>query len=539
MTKDRQEEAQPKQENKGSLRLNVHVALGNRSPEPRNPADQAELRRKREERVKQRLTKLLRRRYPSSRIPALLTEFEEKTTSLEELEERVRLLETIPSVIWGLDRRMQEAAAQVRPLLEAATELSRVAPHLQDVAEQVRSFQAAQEQVGGIEPQVKEMIAAADIERLQPVLERVAVAKDFDSIAAKNLGSIAAKSLGSVAAKSVDSIAAKNLGSLAAKECALCEVSENDAVKAAMEYIEGSTAMSRSIFGDLSGYNSAVREIERALDSRREFERALGLGREAHQLFEQNDYRRALGLDSADMRTMRELSASRELLDAAFRPLPDLDRLLGVPGAGSRRANASGAYRRLSRAISNAPVLGKAEVKKEKVDAESKEAPEASQELETNLVKVVPAEVLTQIRLPLSELHRVLRHPEAMRQLSARDFEKFIATLVEQLGFDNVFLTPSSGDKGRDVLATKKVSGIPIIFAFECKRYAPDHPVGPETARALLGTIMHGPTRASMGVLVTTSTFTPAAREFILTEPVLDGKDFDGVLEWLKECRLS
>lgn len=162
------------------------------------------------------------------------------------------------------------------------------------------------------------------------------------------------------------------------------------------------------------------------------------------------------------------------------------------------------------------------------------EAQGPNQDLEPKLVKVVPAEVLTQLRLPLSELNRVLRHPGAMRTLSAREFEQFIATLIEQLGFEDVVLTPP-GDQGRDVLATRRVSGISMLFAFECKRYAPDRPVGPDIVRALLGAILHGPTRASMGVLVTTSIFTPAARKFILTEPVLDGKDFDGVVGWLKE----
>lgn len=81
----------------------------------------------------------------------------------------------------------------------------------------------------------------------------------------------------------------------------------------------------------------------------------------------------------------------------------------------------------------------------------------------------------------------------------------------------------------------KRVHGISIACAFECKRYAPKRAVGPEIARALLGTISHGETRAAKGILVTTSTFSPAARKFILTEPSLDGRDFDGIVEWLRE----
>ena len=113
-------------------------------------------------------------------------------------------------------------------------------------------------------------------------------------------------------------------------------------------------------------------------------------------------------------------------------------------------------------------------------------------------------------------------------------FIMIIAALVDELGFENVVLTPRSGDEGRDVVATMTVHGISMVCAFECKRYAQDRPVGPDIARALLGVITHGSTRATKGIVVTTSSFTPAATKFILTEPSLDGRDFDGVVKWLQ-----
>jgi HJR/Mrr/RecB family endonuclease len=158
---------------------------------------------------------------------------------------------------------------------------------------------------------------------------------------------------------------------------------------------------------------------------------------------------------------------------------------------------------------------------------------------EANLIEVVPATTLESLRTvkfaPLTLLDRVLRDPELMRQLHARQFEQFIAALVEQLGFEDVVLTPQSGDGGRDVLASRRISGLRMMFAFECKKYAPENPVGPDIARALLGTISHASTRATQGVIVTTSSFTPAAREFIITEPSLQGRDFDGIVDWLHE----
>lgn len=137
------------------------------------------------------------------------------------------------------------------------------------------------------------------------------------------------------------------------------------------------------------------------------------------------------------------------------------------------------------------------------------------------------------ILLPFRCFDEILKNPEAMKFLDARDFEHFIAVLVDKLGFEGVCLTPASGDKGRDIIATKTVEGIPIIFAFECKRYK--KPIGPGIMRALLGTVVQSSTKANKGVLVTTSTFTSGARKMILTEPALDGKDFDGVVTWLKK----
>ncbi len=159
--------------------------------------------------------------------------------------------------------------------------------------------------------------------------------------------------------------------------------------------------------------------------------------------------------------------------------------------------------------------------------------------IEEQLVEIVPAATLAKIKridfAPFTLLDRVLREPELMRRLHSREFELFAAALVEHLGFEDVILTPSSGDGGRDVIATQRIHGLELIFAFECKKYASNNPVGPDIARALLGTISHGATRATQGVILTTSYFTPAARQFILTEPTLDGRDFDGLVDWLRQ----
>ena len=136
---------------------------------------------------------------------------------------------------------------------------------------------------------------------------------------------------------------------------------------------------------------------------------------------------------------------------------------------------------------------------------------------------------------PVVSLERVLRDPNEMYSLTARGFEALVAELLRGLGFDDVSLTPSSGDGGQDVLAIKKVNDIPIVFAFECKKYRPDRRVGIAAARALLGSLHHGRTQAAKGVLVTSSGFTQPAREFILNEVQLDSRDYHGLVKWLRE----
>ena len=137
--------------------------------------------------------------------------------------------------------------------------------------------------------------------------------------------------------------------------------------------------------------------------------------------------------------------------------------------------------------------------------------------------------------LPLKVIAKILRSPESMRDLSPRQFEEFVAELLHELDFEDIVLTPQSRDGGKDVIASKRVNGIPLSFYFECKKYAHDNKVQLATLRALLGTMAHESTQVNKGVLVTTSTFTAGCKKLILSDARLDGKDFDGLLGWIAE----
>jgi hypothetical protein len=238
------------------------------------------------------------------------------------------------------------------------------------------------------------------------------------------------------------------------------------------------------------------------------------------------------GIQSRILETTKFV-ASIESLSEAMRPISfALQTLPGTTGL----EKAARDFAAINDAIRRATLIADIDLS---APSEEADVPLTPERAESQLVELVSPEVMADLQrvefAPLVLLDRALRDPDLMHSLEARDFEKFIAALVDQLGFEDVVLTPRSGDDGRDIVATLRVHGMSILCAFECKRYAKDRAVGPDIARALLGTITQSSTRAAKGILVTTSYFSPSVRRMILTEPSLDGRDFDGIVEWLRD----
>jgi restriction endonuclease Mrr len=140
-------------------------------------------------------------------------------------------------------------------------------------------------------------------------------------------------------------------------------------------------------------------------------------------------------------------------------------------------------------------------------------------------------------RLPWRLLRAISQDPRHLYQLTPRQFEEFIAEVLDVLGFRDIILTPAISDGGRDVIASQRVNGIPLTFYFECKKYAPDNKVQLDRLRALLGVVAHNSTEANIGVLVTTSTFTAGAKKLIMSECRLDGKDYNGIMGWISDAK--
>jgi restriction system protein len=111
------------------------------------------------------------------------------------------------------------------------------------------------------------------------------------------------------------------------------------------------------------------------------------------------------------------------------------------------------------------------------------------------------------VTVPWFEILELLaRDPSAAFQIPDRKWEEIIAGAYQRAGFDEVVLTPRSGDLGRDVIAVKKGIGR-IRIIDQVKAYKPSHLVTADHVRALIG-VLHGD-EASKGFLTTTSDFAP------------------------------
>ena len=106
------------------------------------------------------------------------------------------------------------------------------------------------------------------------------------------------------------------------------------------------------------------------------------------------------------------------------------------------------------------------------------------------------------------------KDPDAAFQIPSDKWEEIIAGAYKQFGFEEVTLTPRSGDHGRDVIAIKKGLGS-IRVIDQVKAYKPGHRVTAKDVQALIG-VLQGD-GASKGFLTTTSDFAPR----IWTNPLI------------------
>jgi restriction system protein len=120
--------------------------------------------------------------------------------------------------------------------------------------------------------------------------------------------------------------------------------------------------------------------------------------------------------------------------------------------------------------------------------------------------------------------------PNIAFKIDPRKWEEIIAVSYEKAGFDEVILTPRSGDFGRDVIAVKK-GRYSVRFIDQVKAYKPGNMVTANDIRAMIGVLLTD-THATKGVVTTTSSFATKVRDDPSIKPYLpyrleliDGKE--------------
>ncbi len=123
------------------------------------------------------------------------------------------------------------------------------------------------------------------------------------------------------------------------------------------------------------------------------------------------------------------------------------------------------------------------------------------------------------------------KQPGDLRQLSSRDFEKLLAELLRDMGWE-VELTKQTRDGGADILAYLNTDIGRLLCLVEAKHYREDRKIGVDLVRTLYGTLCDA--QANSAMLVTSSSFTKDAREFQQKHQYqLTLKDYSDVVNWI------
>ena len=141
--------------------------------------------------------------------------------------------------------------------------------------------------------------------------------------------------------------------------------------------------------------------------------------------------------------------------------------------------------------------------------------------------KIIVSEVNDQLLFELSQ------NPNLLYNLSPYDFERVIARMFEKKGF-SVKITPKTRDGGKDIFIARN-DLCSFLFYVECKKYAPNRPVGIDVIQRLYGVV--SAEKATGGIIATTSHFTKSAQNYV-REQQLDHQitlqDYDTITNILK-----
>lgn len=154
--------------------------------------------------------------------------------------------------------------------------------------------------------------------------------------------------------------------------------------------------------------------------------------------------------------------------------------------------------------------------------------------------KTPEGRIVEAVALPWFEILKIFeRDPDQMYRLDPRQWEEIMAGSYKAAGFDEVILTPRSGDKGRDLIATRN-GVLSIRIVEQVKAYSPGNPVTADEVRALAG-VLAADVSATKAVMTTTSAFAPRLLEdnnlAKLIPHRVELRPRDELLEWLRSAR--
>jgi restriction system protein len=114
----------------------------------------------------------------------------------------------------------------------------------------------------------------------------------------------------------------------------------------------------------------------------------------------------------------------------------------------------------------------------------------------------------------LAIIKKIMEDPTLMYQFDPWKWEEIVVASYQASGlFDEVTLTPRSGDRGKDLVAVKKgVGALRIVESVKRRTPGTKHRVTAEEVQALLGVVLSDP-QASKGVISTTWEFAPKINE--------------------------
>ena len=136
--------------------------------------------------------------------------------------------------------------------------------------------------------------------------------------------------------------------------------------------------------------------------------------------------------------------------------------------------------------------------------------------------KTDEGKLIQAVNIPWFDIIDLLtKDPKAAFEISPEKWEEIIAGAYHQAGFEEVTLTPRSGDFGRDVIAVKRGFGAVRIID-QVKAYKPSLLVTANDVRAL-GFVLQQD-NASKGFVTTTSDFAPRIKDDPFISPLIPSR---------------